>query len=420
MNTITFIDKAVFYLLTCYAAVFSISSDASTILKLAIIAAGIRCIKKPIRLDLDRGLATTIIFFFCTLLVSSITAYEPLTSFKQVGEYLYYMVPLFLAVLFVKKRKQLIVLLLALVVSTCVSDSYAIWQGLQGQQRAAAFTAHPMLLAGYLVQMLPLILIVLAEKTELRKGMRMGLLVVFLLSLAALIYNGTRGAWVAVAITFSVYGMITVKRNKYILPSIIILFIMTGIVLGMNPAFQNRVQSITDLNNQSNKERILLWKSSWNIIKDHPLTGVGSNNFRILYQEKYILPEAKEPHLTHAHNNFIHIAAEAGILGLTGFVCLFGYILKFSWRQWRACPENIFALGCFLVTISLLLQGLTEFNFFHSRVMRLYWLIVGFMLAYYKIYPMPCKFEEINGYDKIRISELTGARNINIFPNNSK
>lgn len=400
MDTISFADKAVFYLLTCYAAVFSISSDASTILKLAIIAAGIRCIKKPVRLELDRGLAAIIIFFFCTLIVSSITAYEPLTSFEQVWEYLYYMVPLFLAVLFVKTRQQLITILLALIASICISDIYAIWQGLQGQRRVVAFTAHAMLLAGYLVQMLPLILIMLAEKTELRKGVRVGLLVVFLLSLAALIYNGTRGAWVAVIVTFLVYGMITVKRNKYILPSIVILFIMMGIVFGMNPALQNRVQSITDLNNRSNTERILLWKSSWEIIKDHPVTGIGSNNFRILYQGKYILPEAREPHLTHAHNNFIHIAAEAGILGLTGFVCLFGYILISSWRQWRARQENIFALGCFLVTISLLLQGLTEFNFTHSRVMRLYWLIVGLMLAYCKIYQMSCNFEKIKEHDK--------------------
>lgn len=169
----------------------------------------------------------------------------------------------------------------------------------------------------------------------------------------------------------------------------------------MNPALQQRAQSITDLNHRSNTERILLWKSSWAIIKDHPLTGVGSNNFRILYQGKYILPEAKEPHLGHAHNNFIQIAAEAGILGLTGFVCLFGYILSFSWRQWRACQKNIFALGCFLVTISLLIQGLTEFNFLHSGVMRLYWLIVGLMMAACKIYPMLCQFEEINGRDKI-------------------
>lgn len=227
-----FTDKAVFYLLTCYAALFSISSDANTILKLAIVVAVIRCIKKSVRLDLDRGLTVAIIFFFCTLLVSSIAAYEPLTSFKRVWRYFYYMAPLFLAVLFLKNRQQLIVLLLALVASICVSDSYAIWQGLQGQQRVVAFTNHAMVLAGYLIQMLPLILVMLAEKTELRKGVRIGLSVIFLLSLVALIYNGTRGAWGAVAVTFLIYGMITIKRNKYILPGIIILFIMTGIVLG--------------------------------------------------------------------------------------------------------------------------------------------------------------------------------------------
>lgn len=90
---------------------------------------------------------------------------------------------------------------------------------------------------------------------------------------------------------------------------------------------------------------------------------------------------AKEPDLSHAHNNFVHMAAETGILGLTGFVYMFGYILYISWQRCRLFPANIWAAGCFFVTVGLLMQGLTEFNFGNSAVTRLYWFIVGLMLV---------------------------------------
>ena len=382
MINIFLMDKAIFYLLICYAVLSCITiAGTSIILALAFVLAVIRYIKQPIKPVLNRSLIAAIAVFFCTALLSALTAYEPITSLKQLWKYFYRMVPFFLSVFFVRTRQQLTVIMLALGVSIFIADSYAIWQGIRGQSRATAFGANAMILAGYLVQMIPLLLVMIADKECLGKRTRSPLALIFLLSLIALIYNGTRGAWVAVAFAFVVYGIMSINHNKYILPSVLILFIAAGTVFGMTPALQQRAQSIVDINDRSNSERIALWKSGWNMFREHPLTGIGLGNFEKLYQEKYILPEAKNRNLSHAHNNFVHIAAETGILGLAGFIYMFGYIVCFSWRQYRLSPSNAWAIGCFLVTISLLTQGLTEFNFRNSAVMRLYWLIVGLMLV---------------------------------------
>ncbi|CVK19944.1 O-antigen ligase family protein [Sporomusa sphaeroides] len=387
MSNIAFLDKAIFYMLTCYALFSCISIAGTSIaLSLAVILAVIRLVKQPEKPDMDRGLVQALLFFFLTLLISALAAYDSATGFAQVWKYFYRMVPLFLVVLFIKKPQQMVVVLLALSVSIFIAGSYTIWQGIHGQQRAAAFGANAMILAGYLVQMIPLLFVMVTAKGYLEKRKRMLLAIVLLISLLALVFNATRGAWVAVAVSLLLYGLMNIKKHKYILPSIVIVCLGVGIVIGATPALEKRVASITDLTERSNAERLLLWQSGWNMFKDHPLTGVGPDNFETLYQGKYVLPAAKQPELSHAHNNFVHMAAETGILGLTGFVYMFGYILYISWHRYRLSPANIWAAGCFFVTVGLLMQGLTEFNFGNSAVTRLYWFIVGLMLVSGSIY----------------------------------
>lgn len=134
------------------------------------------------------------------------------------------------------------------------------------------------------------------------------------------------------------------------------------------------------MQNQSNSERILLWKSSWNMFIDHPLTGIGTRNFKELYQTKYILPEAKEPYLGHAHNNFFQILAENGIFGLMSFIYLFGYILFRTWKSYKANNSAIM-LAAFLATIGFLIHGSTEWSFDNPSVSRLLWLILSLAFA---------------------------------------
>jgi hypothetical protein len=51
------------------------------------------------------------------------------------------------------------------------------------------------------------------------------------------------------------------------------------------------------------------------MIRDHPLTGLGLDNFLYYYPE-YILPEAlAEPNLSHPHNILLEALYELGVLG---------------------------------------------------------------------------------------------------------
>lgn len=84
-------------------------------------------------------------------------------------------------------------------------------------------------------------------------------------------------------------------------------------------------------------ERLAHWIAGINMFLDHPLTGVGIGNYPAVY-DRYFITIFNNP-LGHAHNYYINIAAEAGILGL-GALLLFlttifltgGYILRNTQR----------------------------------------------------------------------------------------
>ena len=61
-------------------------------------------------------------------------------------------------------------------------------------------------------------------------------------------------------------------------------------------------------------ERQAHWQAALNMLTDHPWTGVGFSNYQPLY-EQYRLLNWPMP-LGHAHNIYLNVAAETGVIGL--------------------------------------------------------------------------------------------------------
>lgn len=254
-----------------------------------------------------------------------------------------------------------------------------IFQGVSGDGRAAGFFGHPMTFAGYLCMYLPLFLIGYFDNLFGGKYRNVsGLL--FVAGIAALIFNGTRGAWIAVAITSGILLLYYMFKNKRNLIIGTVVIALCGGILVNNDAFMHRVSTITNNRYQSNSERLLMWNSAWNMFKDHPVLGVGLGQYKDNYQHKYISPKAKEPNLAHAHNNFLQMLAENGMVGFIGFISMFIYIAGYNLKQFFT-EKNIYSLAICAVTVTLLLQGCTEFNFGNSAVVKSYWLVLGCLVV---------------------------------------
>jgi hypothetical protein len=81
---------------------------------------------------------------------------------------------------------------------------------------------------------------------------------------------------------------------------------------------REHVGSMVQLGNASVHERLELWSRTIRMIRDHPLTGVGLGNWRIVlptYDTRGLRSETGTLHFQRPHNDFLWAASETGLLG---------------------------------------------------------------------------------------------------------
>jgi hypothetical protein len=125
-----------------------------------------------------------------------------------------------------------------------------------------------------------------------------------------------------------------------------------------------RFMTITDPNTPSTQSRLEIWQVAWQAFKEHPLTGIGANRFGLYYLE-HRPPNALEPAAPHAHNLFLNLLAETGLLGTAAFLILWGAIVRtlIRLRAWN---------GLVFVGIAFLLN-LFDYTFFNAAVYYPLW-----------------------------------------------
>ncbi|MGH7961803.1 MAG: O-antigen ligase family protein, partial [Candidatus Binatia bacterium] len=120
-----------------------------------------------------------------------------------------------------------------------------------------------------------------------------------------------------------------------------------------------------------------------------PLLGWGYGNykqFRTPYYQRYPWANTK----AHAHNNFLQMWIEAGLLGLGAFLYLFWVILREGWRAYRrlpAEPDKSLALGGMLAVIGFLIGGQTQYNFGDGEVVIVLWATAGLVMRLRQSFP---------------------------------
>lgn len=131
-----------------------------------------------------------------------------------------------------------------------------------------------------------------------------------------------------------------------------------------------RALEITD-ENYAVIERLAHWQAALGMWSSHVLLGVGLGNYEVAYPQ-FALPAWPEP-LGHAHNYYLNIAAEAGLVGLTAFLALCGAALVQAWRAARHASGLMLgvALGALGAMVHLGVHSLFDNLFVHGIYLHL-------------------------------------------------
>lgn len=167
---------------------------------------------------------------------------------------------------------------------------------------------------------------------EKRRGGRKKIyLAVMLLLLFSLVATYARSAWLGIILMVAV-GTLLVNRKLFLYSAagMLISVILAAI---LSPEFQERFISIFDLS--QNENRLTLWRTSFKIIEAHPIWGFGPGNFDEAFF-KYKVPGFYDA-TGHAHNDYINLAVNSGLLALLSWLGLWGswfyFALKTYWQK---------------------------------------------------------------------------------------
>lgn len=238
----------------------------------------------------------------------------------------------------------------------------------EGVARIRSVYGSPNNLGLYLGRALPVALavVVIGHHPSLHQWRRVVYGVAVLVMGAAVVLSFSRGALVLglpAALAVILIGW-QGRRGALIVGAGLGLAVIALPYLAQLPRFAN----LFDLQSGTGFFRVNLWLSAWRMFLDHPLLGVGPDNFLYAYRGFYILPAAwQEPNLSHPHNILMDFLSRLGILG---FACGAWLMVGF----WRSAltpnPSPVgrgaraLRIGLMALMADMLAHGLVDHSFF--------------------------------------------------------
>jgi O-antigen ligase len=193
--------------------------------------------------------------------------------------------------------------------------------------------------------------------------------------LVALPLTFSRSAQVGVCAAIALLLLLKDRRLLAVLPILAALFFVVA------PArITDRFESIFNLKNPTNLDRLVMLREGAHMIKDHPLLGIGPNMVQPLYAQ-YREPDAVNAVNPHLHNVPLQIAAERGLPALAIWLWFVVGLIVALAKLMRVKDQKMLAATGLAAVTSMLAAGMFEYNFGDSEFLMLFLVLVTLPFA---------------------------------------
>ena len=197
------------------------------------------------------------------------------------------------------------------------------------------------------------------------------LLGLFSASAVFLLYlSNTRSAWLSF---FAAFFIALIMKKK----TLVIFFVIVIMVVTLPFLPKEKVGNI--LGFTSMQDRFFMWDTGWKIFMEHPIVGNGLNTFFVKYME-FRGDQYRGLKGSYAHNGYLQIAADTGLIGLGAFLFL---LVKFFWstiRSIKICKDEFYGtlfLGMFAGITAFLIQSFFDVNLQSLQLVVLFWFFLS-------------------------------------------
>ena len=212
----------------------------------------------------------------------------------------------------------------------------------------------------------------------------------FVLLLAALtlclVLTYSRGAWISACALIFFFGLVWDKRLwlSFLVIPLVLAFHHGGVTRRLLSIF---TQSAADT---SVSMRMDMWLAALQMTADHPLLGIGWGAFKYVYPVYNELIQEAGITIFHAHNMYLNIMAETGILGFTAYFWLyFGivwYAIRFLHRYAGTPFDRALVMAVAGAMLAVAVSGFSDYDLFSTQISLTLWLFAGLLTNTYEEY----------------------------------
>ena len=194
------------------------------------------------------------------------------------------------------------------------------------------------------------------------KGFRLGLaLLAVIMTFNMFITEGRAGQLVFfVLLALFILQVLAKNRVKAVAAVCLLVPLMFYGGYRLSPVFHQRVNTArheiarfhTDPNT-SVGQRLRFWCNSWQIIRQHPLLGVGTGGFQASYADINHKLSPTCVATDNPHNQYVLVAAMVGIPGIIALLMIFAVMFRQAWVSHDHWRRVRFAFPLFFLTIML-------------------------------------------------------------------
>jgi len=193
--------------------------------------------------------------------------------------------------------------------------------------------------------------------------------VLFMLAAANLILTGSRGALLAMSAGALVF-LFFLPNKRFGCFLILSAFSLIAVYI----SFPQGAKIAYSLIARADAGRFVIWKAAFSMFKESPVIGKGLGLFMKL------LPSYGLEAL-YAHNCYLQMLAEAGLLGLLTFLWFLGEvgsrIVAYLQRN-----RDIVLLGLFCAFLAYLVNAFFDTQLYALKLSLLFWILAGFLTRY--------------------------------------
>ena len=190
------------------------------------------------------------------------------------------------------------------------------------------------------------------------------------LFIATIFFTFSRGVWLAL---FAMLAVLVLRYGKKKILLLLLPFVIAFSTIGV---LWQRLQSVFTAGDSSSVMRLALWASTEKMVMVHPVFGWGWGLYWFYYPQFDYLLQTAGLKVFHAHNTYLHYAAEIGIVGLVIFLAILTLAIYYSFRCSR---DNRYCEYRYLtaVFIAFAVLSMTDHILFNTRMSILFWLFLG-------------------------------------------